>query len=233
MSHATSSTWLITGAGRGIGLALTQAHLERGGTVLATYRNALPKSLSELSGANPERLVPICFDQQQEQSPEQFRAFIRNPLDVMVHNAGVYGPRSPSFQNHNYAETLKTFDINTLGVLRVTEAFLPFMANAPNPRITAISSLLGTRAKAGANDIAYRLSKAALNMAMHVMAANLAPQKIATACLRPGHVRTDMGGPNGAISAEQSAQALLTVIDQMTFSPKPVFLDLTGEPLDW
>ncbi|WP_188678049.1 SDR family NAD(P)-dependent oxidoreductase [Neptunicoccus cionae] len=233
MINKNSEIWLISGAGRGIGLAMTQAHLERGGTVLATYRNALPESLSRLEDNYPKRLIPIRFDQQQTLTSDEIAQYVPGPLDVIVHNAGVYGPRNSSLEGLDYTGILNTFDTNTLGVLRVSEAFLPFMKDAANPKIAAISSLLGTPAKAGPNDMAYRLSKAALNMAMHVMAANVAPQKIATACLRPGHVRTDMGGPNGAISPDESASALLTVIDQMTFSAKPVFLDLTGEPLAW
>ncbi len=232
MTALGNPAWLVTGATRGIGLGLTRAHLERGGKVVATYRDQPSAELLELAASHPERLSILQFDQGRDASATTLQAARVHPIGVMIHNAGVFGPRAPSFQGLDLGAVGETIDVNALGVLRVTEAFLPAMQGVERPRIVAISSLMGTAAKAGSGHLAYRVSKAALNMIIQVMAAELAPQKVAMACLRPGPVRTQMS-PNGKITPEESAAALLKVIDDLAFTPKPQFLDMTGEVLGW
>lgn len=233
MNRVVDSFWLITGCNQGLGLGLAQCHLDRGGHVIATYRGICSQELKELAAAHRDRLRLVCFDQEAPPGMDTLKPGSEFPIEVMIHNAGVYGPRTSSVFGLDHDETLRAININALGVLRVTEAFLPAMQGAQNPRIAAVSSLLGTHKRGGANDMAYRLSKAALNMVMHGLAAELAPQCVATTCLRPGPVRTRMN-PKGKITTKESASALLKVIDNMKYtSPKPEFLDFNGEPLDW
>ncbi|MEH6648374.1 SDR family oxidoreductase [Sulfitobacter sp.] len=132
-----------------------------------------------------------------------------------------------------YQGIKEAFDINALGILRMVEAFEPYLNDASHPRILALTSLMGTIAKANSGSLGCRMSKAALNMAMHVVAAELAPRRITTARLRLDHVRTSMAGPNGAISASESAAAIMGVFDKISYQSKPRFLDLTGDPLSW
>lgn len=230
---ASQETWVVTGAARGIGLAVAGAHLQRGGRVLATHRGDKPATLQALENRFPGRLGTLRHDLRDVLAPDQVSPGAPLVVDVLFHNGGVYGPRTADFRNQDHAAVLDTIDTNALGLLRITEAILPHMASAPRPRIVAVSSLMGTLARIGRNDIAYRVSKAAMNMVFHVIAADLAATRIAMACLRPGHVRTDMGGPGGAISPAESAAAMLPVVDRLTFSAPPPFLDLTGEPLAW
>ncbi|MDU8912166.1 SDR family NAD(P)-dependent oxidoreductase [Aestuariicoccus sp. MJ-SS9] len=231
---STAGTWLITGATRGIGLAVTAAHLARGGSAIATHRAAPGAALDALAERHGGRLRLLAWDLRQPLSATAAEAVCDGPLEVLFGNAAIYGPRGLSFPGGPDYDGLKdAFDVNALGVIRMVEAFVPHMEGAANPRIVAVTSLMGTAAKAGPKGLGYRISKAALNMAMQVIAAELQGRHIATACLRPGHVRTDMGGPNGAIAPEESAAALLAVTDALSYRPAPQFLDLTGEPLAW
>ena len=229
----SSETWVVTGAARGIGLAVCRAHLARGGTVVATCRGALPDSLEALHQRFDQRLRVLQWDLSGPLPPTGSDRLGDLPVDVIFANAGVFGPRESSFRNPDYAGLLQAFDINALGFVRLVDTILPYMADARHPRIAAVSSLMGTVPGAGPGSLGYRLSKAALNMAVHVVAAELAPQKIAVAGLRPGWVRTAMGGPNGQISPEQSAAGLLGVVDALAFTAHPQFLDLNGDILPW
>jgi NAD(P)-dependent dehydrogenase (short-subunit alcohol dehydrogenase family) len=226
-------TWLITGAGRGIGLGLAGAHLARGGRVLASCRGAPSSELAELKSNYPDRLAVLDFDVRDTDAIERAAGAIAEPIDVIINNAGVYGPREPSFRELDTAGALEAFDINALGPMRVTAAFLPHLKQESRPRVVAISSLMGSMTKPGAGSLAYRLSKAALNRAMLAIGEELAPDGIAVACLRPGHVRTAMTTPSAPMTPDESAAGLLAVIDGLDAVGHTSFIDVTGALLSW
>ncbi len=231
---ANSETWLITGASRGIGLALAEAHCRRGGGVIAGYRNEPGSALQALRASYQDRVELVRCDISETQSVAGAASQIKRPIDVLVLNAAVFGERKNSFRGLDYDDMLSTINVNALGAIRVADAFTPLMKNTIRPRIIAISSLMGAMSQNnGVGAVAYRTSKAALHKAMQLIANELAADKISVACVRPGHVRTEMGGPDGALSPEESAQALLGVIDSMQSLQHCQFLDLTGEPLQW
>jgi NAD(P)-dependent dehydrogenase (short-subunit alcohol dehydrogenase family) len=226
-------TWLITGAGRGIGLAVAQAQLARGGRVYAGVRDHPSPELVALQSEHGDRLTCIALDVRDSEAVAKASRAVAGPIDVLFNNAAIFGPRGPSFRGQDYNGALGAFDVNALGVVRVVDAFLPHMAGAERPRIVAVSSLMGALSRPGSGDLAYRASKAALNKIMQIIAAELQPQKIAVACLRPGWVRTRMGGDNAPMSPAESATQLLAVVDRLEFNPSALFLDITGEQLQW
>ena len=226
-------TWVVTGSNRGIGLAVAEAHLAREGHVLAGFRGAPCDALLDLRDRFGDRLTHVPLDLRAPPDPDLIRQVVSRPIDVIFHNAGIFGPRAPGFRDLDHAAVLEAFDVNVLGMIRVTEAFLPYMEGAPRPRIVAVSSLMGTIAKAAPDSFAYRTSKAAMNMALHLMAAELTSSGIALACLRPGHVRTDMGGPHGSLSPAESAAAMLPIVDRLQPADRPPFLDIDGQALPW
>ena len=232
IEKTTEETWVITGATQGIGLALTCAHLQRGGKVVACFRDKPGGALLKICETFPTQAVRVALDQRNVPNPISLREAITSPVEVIFNNAAVYGQRLSGTKNIDYENALDTLDVNVLGVMRATNAFLPFMEFAAQPRILAVSSLLGTPAKAGPNDLPYRISKAALNMALQVLAAELVPNGIAVAAVRPGSVRTQMN-PNGSISPEESADLILPLVDGLKPELSPPFLDITGQRLAW
>jgi NAD(P)-dependent dehydrogenase (short-subunit alcohol dehydrogenase family) len=224
---------MVTGAARGIGLALTRAHLDREGRVIANHRGAPGEGLEALKAKHGARLHLVSCDLRDPGIAARFEAELRGPLDVLVNNAGVFGPRGRTLSEDDRAGALEAYDVNALGVVYLTQAVLPFLKLAPRPRVVAVSSLLGTRAKAQRASLPYALSKAALNMAVHILAFDLAAHDIAVAGLRPGHVPTAMNGFTGPDTPEDSAAGLLRVIDGLSVCTPPPFLDFTGAHLSW
>lgn len=230
---AGTETWFITGAGGGIGMALVRAHLARGGKVYAHHRGAPGDALTALQAAHPDRLTLVAFDLREPGISAAINASVDGPVDVLVNNAGVFGPRGRRLAEDDRAAALAAFDVNVLGAIYVTQALDARLKSAKRARIVAISSLLGTAQRADKASLSYALSKAALNMAVHMLAHDMAPHGIATAALRPGHVPTAMNGFTGPDSPEASAAGLLSVIDGLTPQTPPPFLDFTGAELDW
>lgn len=229
----SQETWLVTGATRGIGLAVTALHLQRGGTVIASYRAEPSVALQRLYGQFPNRLKLLAWDLRNVPAPQAIQSVVDRPIDVLFGNGAIFGPRNPSFRSADYQAILDAVDVNALGIVRMADVFLPYLRNAPRPRIVAVSSLLGTTHRSGSGSLGYRLSKAALNIAMQTIAAELAPENITCACLCPGWVRTAMGGTNGELSPEESAHLLITNTDTLQTSSEPVFLAPNNTRLSW
>ena len=233
-------TLLITGAGRGIGLALTRAALARGDSVVAGVRDPSAASgLHALEGEAGERLTLVPLDVTDGASLQEARALIGSrPIDVLVNNAGVIGPERQDALDMDYEGFLDALDVNTLGPLRVSQAFLPNLRAArAGPagvaKIVSVTSRMGSLATPNTGRIAYRASKAALNKAMQALALELQPEGIAVCVVHPGWVRTDMGGGGADLAPEESAAGLLRVIDGLTLQDTGAFRDWDGSTMPW
>jgi NAD(P)-dependent dehydrogenase (short-subunit alcohol dehydrogenase family) len=218
--------YLITGAGRGIGRALTEELLRRGDRVLAASRTGVSPF------AHPA-LRPLAFDVRDASAVAAAAAACDEPIDVLINNAGIMGPRDDSSLGVDLDAFAEVLAVNVLGPLRVLNAFLPHLRRAAGAKVVAVSSQLGGSTFPGSGRVAYRTSKAALNRAMQCVAADLAREGIAAVTMHPGWVRTDMGGPDGEISPEESARGVLGVVDALTLATTGRFLDWNGAPRPW
>ncbi len=156
-------------------------------------------------------------------------------IDLLVNNAGVYpGSDANGFSNTDYDEWARVFRINTMAPLRMAEAFAGQISRSDLRTIANISSIMGSVSdnSSGGNYL-YRSSKAALNMVVRSMAIDLKESGIISVAFHPGWVRTDMGGPNAAISAEQSVSGIRQVISDLTLSDSGKFLDYAGREMPW
>lgn len=230
-----SGNVLVTGANRGIGLALAEALAERGWVVFAGVRDpASAEVLRAAAGrAAPGRieLVPL-----EVRSDESVRAAVTcvegkvSALDVLVNNAGVFpeegGERLEELPLRFFAEA---FDVNVVGVARVTGAFLPLLGRAAQPRVINISSRAGSIGmKDEARHYCYSVSKAALNMLTRTMAAEWRPRGIIVVSVTPGWVKTDMGGPGAPLAAAEAARSLAGMIGRLSPEDSGEFLDRDG-----
>lgn len=226
-------TWAITGISRGIGHALCVAHLRRGGQVVGIHRAAPSHELLILKDEFQSSLTLVEWDVRQAAPNMSKRLPKHHAIDVLIANAATYGPRAPSFERLDYEGALNAFNTNALGFLRSVEAFQDKLLQAEHPRIIALSSLMGTPLKAGASDLPYRMSKAALHSAVLGVAKTYEPTPATVCCVRPGWVRTRMGGDNGTISTSESAATIIKTVDQLAPAQNAAFLDLDGSPLTW
>jgi NAD(P)-dependent dehydrogenase (short-subunit alcohol dehydrogenase family) len=112
----------------------------------------------------------------------------------------------------------RSLDINTMGPLRVTEAFIPQLAGSERKLVVTITSGMGSIGdNSSGGSTPYRSSKAAVNMVMRTVAIDLANHGIVSVLINPGWVKTDMGGPNAPLAAKESVGAIRLLIS--TFGP--------------
>jgi NAD(P)-dependent dehydrogenase (short-subunit alcohol dehydrogenase family) len=123
------------------------------------------------------------------------------------------GARGQTIGNIDYEAWAKVLDVNTMGPMRVSEAFVDHVARSERKLIVTLTSGMGSLADN--TWIAYRSSKAAVNMVMRSLAIDLAPRGITCVVVNPGWVRTDMGGPHATLAPAESVRALRRLIDTL------------------
>ena len=230
------STVLITGANRGIGLALAGELAQRGWRVMAGARdpagahdlqiaaqNAAPGSIDILP-------LDVRSDESAKAAAEEAATKLR-ALDVLVNNAGVFPEEGSETLEELPLECFEeAFAVNVVGVARVTRVFLPLLTKSPHPRVVNSSSRAGSISqKEDSRHYCYSASKAALNMLTRAMAAELRQRGITVVAVTPGWVKTEMGGPKAPLSVEESARSLVAMIDRVTPGDAGQFLDRDGK----
>ena len=232
---------LITGANRGLGLELTRQYLSDDATqIFATCRHPdRAKQLHELAANNGDRIRILCLDVSDEATIHAAQASVAeevNGLDLLINNAGIFPKgdhQSLNLGNLSATAVGEVITTNAVGALIVTQAFRHLLSNGENPRVVMISSGMGSISGAGGGSYAYRMSKAAMNMAARVLATDSAMGGIITITTHPGWVSTDMGGPSAAITPAQSAAGLRSLIGQLTDADNGKFFLYDGSELAW
>ncbi len=229
------STVLITGANRGIGLALAHVYAERGDTVFACCRT--PSKAEELQAlASNHSLKVVSLDVAQDESVAALPTLLASaPVDTLINNAGVSGgpPNQQTAASMNFAAWADALNVNTLGPVRVLQALLPALKRSRTPKVMNITSQLGALSLDMAFSLGYSASKAALNKFMRLAAIELEPEGIAIGLIHPGWVRTDMGGPGAAIAPADSAAGIANVIDQLSLENTGGFWKWDGSRHEW
>jgi len=216
---------LVTGANRGIGLELCRQLAARGDKVIAACRKSSPE-LEEL-GVRIEVGVDVASDDSVRALGQHLAGV---PLDLLVHNAGI-------LERHNLdAQVMESirrqFEVNALGVLRVTAAVVQGMG--PGSRIAIITSRMGSLAdNTSGGSYGYRMSKAAANMAGISLARDLRTKGILVAMIHPGYVKTDMTGHGGNVAPAEAVRGVLARIDAVTPETSGGFWHASGERLPW
>lgn len=232
---------LITGSNRGIGLALVEQYLQRGDVrVFAGCRRpARADDLLRLEEAHPHRLVPVALDVNDLHSHLQAFDSVRervDTLDVLINNAGIY-PRTPETEQFGKLSPdalMHVVQTNAIAPVLVTQAFAPLLKTSDNPRVVMVSSRMGSIALTqSSNGLAYRTSKAAMNMNARVLAAMLRRDGIVVITTHPGHVQTDMGGRSAPVAPNESAQGLVRLIDTLSLAQSGSFFDWMGNEIPW
>jgi NAD(P)-dependent dehydrogenase (short-subunit alcohol dehydrogenase family) len=224
-----SRTYVVTGANRGIGLEFARQLSARGDRLIATARRPEgARQLRELS----VRVEPL--DLADAASVDAFAAKLAGePVDVLIHNAAV-GTAGPAVEGLRMQDLERSYLVNAIGPLRLTQALLPNLRARSTRQVIALSSGLGS---VSGNDsggwYAYRASKAALNQFVRTLAQELAPEGFTCIALDPGWVRTDMGGPDAPLTPAESVKGMLEVLDRLRASDTSKFFDRRGRQVPW
>lgn len=218
---------LVIGASRGLGLEFVRQYRAAGARVVATARSEAALAALAALGARPLKL-----DVLEAASVSGLAWQIDGEaFDVVVINAGVFGPRAAALEAPTQDDFDRVMHTNVLGPMRV----LPQVAEAlaPGARLALISSTMGAiEGRSSTSGWLYRASKAALNSVMKDASLALAGKAIVIS-VHPGWVRTDMGGSGADIDAATSIAGMRAVLANV----KPVdtggFFDHEGRRLNW
>ena len=222
---------LLIGASRGLGFALAEEYVKRGWHVVATERNRTTSKLHDLLGSAKDRLEIETVDINYPDQVAALRARLASrKFDMLFVNPGV-GDRA-MIGDVSTDEFIRVMVTNALSPLRVVESLQDLVL--PTGTIGIMSSGQGsiTNNENGIHDV-YRSSKAALNMLMRSFAARHAGDPRTLLLVAPGWVRTDLGGPQGRLSIEESVPNLANTMDAQAGTAGLQYLDYLGRKVPW
>ena len=226
-------TTLITGANRGIGLAMARLATKRGDLVLAAARRpGAALALADLARRN-RNISVLNLD---VTDPEEMAAAAASvddaPIDLLICNAGQYlargGLDDPEYTYDAWHTMMMT---NVAGIFFTVRAFLSRLRQAAEPKIAIVSSIMASSERAPGGSYIYRASKAAATNLARNLAIDLKERGIAVGAYHPGWVRTDMGGSSATVEVEDSAKGLMQRFDALSLATTGVFEDYRGEAI--
>jgi len=227
---------LITGANRGLGLEFARQYLADGWQIFAACRNpAAADKLQRLAKGSSGKLTIVPMDVTNSESIRQAAEQLDGvAIDVLVNSAGVSGVSGQRAGHVDYKSWARVLDVNTMGPLRVLESFIDHVARSERRLVVTITSGMGSIGdNTTGGSIAYRSSKAAVNMVMRSAAIDLAPRHVTCVVVNPGWVRTDMGGPSATLTPLESVTALRRLIATMGPEHSGKFYNYDGSEYPW
>ena len=223
----------ITGGNRGIGKGLVEIFSENNRVFFSARDKQKARSVIESIGnENIDYVIMDVSDERNVQNGIEALKEKTDSIDILINNAGILIPglkHKIDAVETDDESILKTFNINTVGVLRVCKAVLPMMQ--PKSRIINISSGMGQMEGMATGSIAYRLSKSALNALTIVLSQELSSKDIKVNAICPGWVQTDMGGYEATLTVKESVESIKKFALSDNF-PNGKFLR-HGEILPW
>lgn len=230
------STVLVTGANRGLGLEFARQYAADGWKVYAACRDPDDaRELGELAAASGGASRVLALEVTDTASVRAAaQSLAGEAIDVLINNAGVGSPKQQRLGSLDYAAWARVLDVNTLGPMRVVEAFLDNVAKGGDRKIVTLTSAMGSITdNASGGSYAYRSSKAAVNIVMKSLSIDLGPRGITCVVVHPGWVRTAMGGPDGKLTTSQSVTALRRLIAGLRPEDTGQFFNYDGKSYPW
>lgn len=229
-----TSTVLITGSNRGLGLAYAKHYASSGYQVIATCRN--PGEAEQLSQL--DNVTVYAMDVSDEAQIAALGAQLKDsPIDILINNAGVVGG---SFTDQGLASGagseawIESFKINTIAPLRVVEAFLPSLRAGQQKKIVNMSSIVSCMTNPAMGGMyQYRSTKGGLNGITVGLSMDLKAEGFTVIAVHPGFVATDMGGPDAPIQPEESVAALTGIIGKTSTDDNGKFYCFDGTEFQW
>ncbi|MGB0671698.1 MAG: SDR family oxidoreductase [Rhodospirillales bacterium] len=223
---------LITGANRGLGLEFTRQYAAAGCTVIATCRNPIqPGELATLQGNIQVHGLDVTDARSIERLAKDLEG---RAIDILINNAGVYGPKAAQWPDLDYAAWEEVLRVNALAPMRLAAAFHANLKAGIDRKLVTVTSKMGSMTdNTSGGSVIYRSSKAAVNAVMKTLAHDWAADGIGVLLLHPGWVKTDMGGPHALIDTATSVEGMRRVIEDFSLPQSGHFYDFTGAPVPW
>jgi NAD(P)-dependent dehydrogenase (short-subunit alcohol dehydrogenase family) len=254
---ASADTVMITGANSGIGLEFARQYAALGWTVIATHRRAeAPKSLTDLKAKYDKVRIESLDVTNLDQAQRLAAKLAGVPIDVLINNAGIYNDRAKcaaddeacagdysgeSLGKFNYALLDTIMAVNIKGPLIVAETFYKNVLASSEKKIIAVSSSNGAltgefHLRPGA--MFYRMSKAALNREMQVVAAETQKDGVTVIMFNPGPTLTEHqayleGKFQGMLKTSFTVENMIHTIGKVTIADTGHFLRYDGIPEAW
>ena len=237
-------TTLITGANRGIGLEFAKQYLAKGWRVIATCRKPeAADDLITLQAQYPELLIIDKLDVRDHTQIDLLAERYHNTrIDVLLNNAGISGGQiDQMFGRFNYETYSAVLETNTIGPLKMAEAFYPHVRDSRHKKIITVSSSEGSIDnvfKRGGRLFFYRSSKSALNMVMVNLAYMLKDRGIVVAMVNPGATNTDFMASLAAMGfplrkTEVAVSDMMRNIDALSIETTGAYLNYNGKTVPW
>ena len=228
---------LITGANRGLGLAMTERLLALGYRIWVIHRHK-SRRLDALQKKSPDRLFCFSADVADEKSVQRAMKAVSSRsdrIDVLINNAAVHlDPERFPIEKVDFSVYLPTFRVNTVAPLIVAKHALPMLRKGEKKLIVNISSEAGSIGAAWRkSEYAYCMSKSALNMANQILQNYLKDEGFKVLAVHPGWFTSDMGGKEAPISPEEAAKKVVDVILNPPDLSGPSFVDSDGKTMLW
>ena len=233
-----SSTVMVTGANRGLGLEFARQYAADGWRVLATYRNpAAAGELLELAAR--DNVQAFRLDVSDFDAIAALAVQLQDEtIDVFLSNAGLFGPKPgaesdlrQSFGHIDYGIIRSVLTVNALAPLKCAESFVEQIARSEQRKFVALSSIEGSISRAQRDLYAYRPSKAALNMVTRLLSGDLADRGITVVSICPGWVKTRMGGEFAKLELTPAIRDFRGLVARLTPEDSGKFIESPGNPL--
>lgn len=228
---------LITGSNRGLGLEWVRQYADAGWRVFATCRR--PHDSVELQAIAAEK-NNISIHRLDVTKADEINAvaveLLNEPVDVLLNNAGTYLEKfsDVGLKGIRYQDWAYTFRVNTMGAVKMTEAFLDNIARSQRRLVVVISTHMASIADIEApGSYYYRSSKAALNAVMKGISLELRAMKIGLLILHPGWVKTRMGGQGAPLNPTESVRGMMELVEGFRFENSGRFFRYDGIELPW
>jgi NAD(P)-dependent dehydrogenase (short-subunit alcohol dehydrogenase family) len=226
---------LISGANRGLGLETARQLLELGYSVLLTSRDPAHGEQAAHALGRPGQVFYHPLDVTQPGSVARLRVYVQaefSHLDALINNAAVFLDDEQSILSIPEQVFQQTLETNTLGPLRLCQAFLPLMLAQNYGRVVNVSSGMGQIDDLDDYGAAYRISKLALNGVTRILAHAARGKNVLINAVCPGWVRTDMGGPNASRGLQEGARGIVWAATLPDGGPQGGFFR-DGKPVPW
>jgi NAD(P)-dependent dehydrogenase (short-subunit alcohol dehydrogenase family) len=220
---------LVTGANRGLGLEFVKQLQGMGYEVIGTARS--PEKATDLKATCSRVEQQDVADQASVTSLANRLSGV--PVDILINNAGMLNRTDSRLDTLDFDVMERSFQVNSLGPLRVTQALLPNLKAGDKKTIVSITSRLGSIELSTGGLYSYRTSKTALNQINKIISYELAPQGFTCVVMHPGWVQTDMGGGGATLTKPESISSMLEVIEGLTIESTGKFYNYDGVELPW